>query len=223
MAEPIDYERPILTIDVVLLTLGPEGLLVGVQKREAEPFRGTMALIGGYVHVDEDADTLATARRVLAQKAGLSGIYCEQLMTFSGPRRDPRGWAATVAYYALAPGKQLEAAGARGLVWRSANDPGALAFDHNLIVITAMDRLRTKGAYSTLPAFLLAETFTLSELRSVYERVMDTSLNDSAFRRKMDELRILEPVVGERSRASARPAQLFQLRQDTLQSFDRRI
>ncbi|MEZ5816029.1 MAG: NUDIX hydrolase [Hyphomicrobiaceae bacterium] len=223
MANKSDHERPILTIDVVLMTLGPDGLLVGVQEREAEPFARDMALIGGYVHVDEDADTLATARRVLKQKAGLTGLFCEQLMTFSGPDRDPRGWAATVAYYALAPIGLLEASGREGIVLRPAEKPGRLAFDHNRIVATALARLRTKGAYSTLPAFLLPETFTLSELRGVYERVMDVTLNDSAFRRKMDELRILEPVVGERSRVSARPAQLYRLRREALQEFDRRI
>jgi 8-oxo-dGTP diphosphatase len=217
------YERPILTVDIVLLMLAPDTLRVGLLKRAAAPFVGELALPGGYVHTDGDADTLATARRVLKVKCGLSRVFCEQLQTFSGPKRDPRGWSATVAYYALLPEHLASAALRQEMVFKPVSGHGRLPFDHAKIVAAAVERLRGKGSYSTLPAFLLGPTFTLSELRSVYERVMETQLNDSAFRRKIDELRILEPVEGEVSKRTARPAQLFRLRDETLQAFDRKI
>lgn len=218
-----DYPKPILTVDVVLLTLQASRLSVGLLHREELPAKGALALPGGYVHVDADADTLATARRVLRIKAGLENVFCEQLSTFSGPTRDPRGWSATVAYYALVPMAHLTAAGRCALTLMPADDPGPLPFDHGAIIKAALERLRGKGAYSSLPAFLLPETFTLSELRGVYERVMRTPLNDSAFRRKIDEMNMLALVPDAVSKVTARPAKLYRLKQATLQEFDRRI
>jgi hypothetical protein len=57
--------------------------------------------------------------------------------------------------------------------------------DLERLVAAALDRLRSKASYSTLPAFLLGEQFTLPELKAVYEKAMGTPLNDSAFRRKL--------------------------------------
>jgi ADP-ribose pyrophosphatase YjhB (NUDIX family) len=216
------FPRPILTVDVVLLALAEQGLSVGLLRRAKPPSAGKLALPGGYVHVDEDADAEAAARRVLAEKCALPNVFVEQLATFSGAKRDPRGWSATIVYYALAP-KGAFAAGAGQLVFAPADAPGDLPFDHNAILRAALERLRGKGAYSSLPALLLDEAFTLAELREVYERVLGEKLNDSAFRRKMEELGALEPIDGAMSRRTARPAQLYRLKRRGLSAFDRRI
>src|SRR5688572_17116394 len=84
----LDFETPIVTVDVVLLTVRDGRLCVGLIERAAEPFAGRPALIGGYVHTDKDASADATAARVLRDKAGLAGFHLEQLATFSGPERD---------------------------------------------------------------------------------------------------------------------------------------
>ncbi|MFO1033637.1 MAG: hypothetical protein U1E15_06030 [Hyphomicrobiales bacterium] len=81
--------------------------------------------------------------------------------------------------------------------------------------------MRKRGSYTSLPAFLLPESFTLSELRRAYEAVLGRGLNDSAFRRKVEELRLLEAVEGRLSKASFRPAQLYQLRHPGVIEFDR--
>src|SRR5580693_8276392 len=99
-----DYPTPIATVDVVLFTIRAGRLCILLTRRANEPYAGTLALIGGFVHVDEDADTLDTARRVLTDKAKLGrGYFIEQLYTFSGRARDPRGWSVCVAYYAVVP------------------------------------------------------------------------------------------------------------------------
>ena len=215
------FPRPILTIDIILLTLAAEGLRVGLIKRESPPFAGKLALIGGYVHVQEDGDAEAAARRILAEKAGLKNAFMEQLQTFSGATRDPRGWSATIAYFALTPA--AEPVSAQELTFRNVDATGPLAFDHAEILRAALARLRGKGSYSTLPAFLLPPTFTLSQLHDVYERAMAEKLNESAFRRKISELDILERLEGEYSRATARPAALYRLKHPAIQAFERRI
>lgn len=219
-----DEPRPILTVDVTLFTVQEDGeLRVALQRRDKPPFKGQLALIGGYVHVDEDASTLATAARVLKEKTGLEGIFLEQLMTFSGPMRDPRGWSASVAYYALVSPEKLSPPSPHDFVLISVDRVAGLPFDHETIIGTAVQRLRNKGAYSSLPAYLLPPTFTLPQLREIYSKVMGVDLNDSAFRRKIEELQLIEPVPGEFSKASARPAKLYRLRTTKLREFDKKL
>ncbi|MCA3441829.1 MAG: NUDIX hydrolase [Rhodobacter sp.] len=210
---------PILTVDVIALSLRQGDLCYGVIRRAEPPFLGEWALPGGYVHIEKDADLTATALRVLREKSGVTDCLCEQLGTFSGRERDPRGWAATVVYYAVLrdglPQAQLN--------WASVSNPLPLAFDHNQLLQAAIARLRAKGSWSTLPAFFLPRSFTFLELRRIYELVLGINMNDSAFRRKIEELDLIEPVVGQKSKASARPAQLYRLKHQQLFAFDRHI
>lgn len=80
-----------------------EGKAVGLDLlpslREEAPFKGAWALPDGFVRTNEDASLEDAARRVLADKAGARSPYLEQFQTFGGPKRDPRGWALTVAYF----------------------------------------------------------------------------------------------------------------------------
>jgi ADP-ribose pyrophosphatase YjhB (NUDIX family) len=218
-----DFERPIHTVDVVLLTLVEGRLTVALAPRSIEPFKGRPALLGGYVRVDSDENAEATVARVLAQKASLKDVYVEQLRTFTGRKRDPRGWSASIAYVALLPLERLKHA-LSGLVLKPADDPGALPFDHKKIVEAARDRLRTKGAYSTLPARLLPPTFTLPEMQQVYEAVIGERLDQSSFRRKIAELGALESLPGETRRSATvrRPAQLYRLA-EPIALFDKRL
>ena len=217
------FERPIVTVDVVLLTLQDDRLVVALAPRSSPPFAGAPALIGGYVRVDEDSHAEATVARVLRDKAGLDDVYVEQLRTFASRDRDPRGWSASIAYIALLPRDRIDHA-APGLVLRPADEPGKLPFDHAAILAAACDRLRTKGAYSTLPARLLPDSFTLPEMQQVYEAVIGDRLDQSSFRRKIAELGAVEPLKGQ-TRHSAivrRPAQLYRLAAP-IALFDKRI
>lgn len=217
-----DYPRPILTVDIVVIAFDGAALQVGTLRREQPPFQGLSSLPGGYVHTDKDLNTEAAARRVLADKTGLTGLFCQQLATFSGPARDPRDWSASVAYYALIPADVFPDQRIRAsLTWTPPEALQPLAFDHRLIVDAAFNRIRAQARYSSLPAWLLGETFTLAELRHCYELLLDAPLNDSAFRRKISDLDFLEPVPGARSKATARPAQLYRQKTRSYALFDR--
>ena len=205
--------RIICTVDVVLLTLEQGALKVALVRRDREPFAQALALPGGYVHAQEDVDAQASAARVLREKAGLEGPpYLEQLATFSGAVRDPRGWSVAVAYCALVPAEVLAQAAAR-LQLVPVDRLPPLPFDHRQIVDAAVQRVRSKSQYSSLPVHLCAEPFTLPQLQAVYEAVLGEPLNKVSFRRKVDELAMLEPVPGALQTGGAhRPAQLYRVR-----------
>jgi ADP-ribose pyrophosphatase YjhB (NUDIX family) len=217
-----DFPRPIATVDVALFTLHAGALCVLLARREREPYAGQLALPGGFVHVDEDGDTTATAVRVLAQKAGVARPYLEQLYTFSGKVRDPRGWSIAVAYYALVPEVRLTTH-APGAELAPVDRLPALPFDHERIVAAALERLRGKSTYSSLPAYLLPEHFTIQDLHQVYEQVIGVKLDKASFRRKIEDQEIIEPVAGAKRGGAHRPAQLYRLRKGRKMEFERKI
>ena len=202
----------ICTVDVVLLTLQQGSLRVALVRRERAPFAGALALPGGYIHAQDDADAQASAARVLRDKAGLQSPYLEQLATFSGPVRDPRGWSVAVVYCALVPPEVLAPAADR-VTLVDVSAPPPLPFDHRQIIDTAVQRVRSKSQYSSLPVHLCAEPFTLPQLQAVYEAVLGEAINKVSFRRKVDELAMLEAVPGALQTGGAhRPAQLYRVR-----------
>jgi len=203
----------ICTVDVVLLCLRGSALHVALLKRDKAPFVGIHSLPGGYIHPEEDRDTMEAAARTLNQKTGIVSPYLEQLGTFSGTARDPRGWSISIAYYALVPAELIEKRLDQGLQLQPIDRLRTLPFDHREIVLAAVDRVRNKSNYSSLPVYLCGEQFTLPRLQAVYEALLGEPINKVSFRRKMDELDMLEPVDGamETGRAN-RPAQLYRLK-----------
>ena len=219
-----DFIRPIATVDVALFTLSEEGLAVALLERTAPP------LAGRYVHVGEDEDLEASASRVLRDKCGLTGLFVEQLRTYSGATRDARGWSITTAFYALVPRRTFDEAGApMRLV--PAEGHAELPFDHDRIVADGVARLRGKATYTTLPTKLLADHFTLRELEEVYESVLGRTVQTANFRRKFADLKAYGPHAGrpfleatdEKRGGRNRPAALYRAATDDLVTFPQRF
>jgi 8-oxo-dGTP diphosphatase len=206
------HAQVLVSVDVVVLTLVERELNLVLVQRARAPFAGVWALPGGYIHADEDADAEASAARVLRTKAGMEGAYLEQLATFTGPARDPRGWSVAIAYCALIPLENLPTQRA-DLKVVPVNAVGQLPFDHARILQAALARVRSKSQYSSLPVHFCGDEFTLPQLQQVYESILGEPLNKVSFRRKMDEMQLLEPVPGAMQGGGAhRPAQLYRVR-----------
>ena len=219
---PDNPPRIIVSVDVVLLTLHGGRLQVLLMRRDREPFAGQLALPGGYIRPDVDDDALSAARRVLADKTGVDSPYLEQLCTFASGARDPRGWSVSIAFYALVSEASLRRTGREAFELLEADALPRLSFDHDRIVETALDRVRNKSAYSSLPCYLLPEQFTLTKLQQTYEQVMGVRLEKSAFRRKLSDLGFVQPVPGAQQTGQHRPAQLYCLKPGArLAVFDR--
>jgi 8-oxo-dGTP diphosphatase len=211
-----DYPRPAVTVDVIIFTLAEDDLQVLLIKRRRPPCEGMWAIPGGFVDIDESLKE--AAERELVEETNAHDIYLEQLYTFGAVDRDPRGRVITVAYFALVPANVVDpqpgddATEAR---WWSVYDLPPLAFDHGRILPYALQRLRYKLEYTAVGFEMLPELFTLTELQTAYETILQEELDKRNFRRKILRADIIEATEQHRS-GEGRPARLYRFRDDAV-------
>ena len=204
-----------VAVDLVILTVRDDGLCALVIQRAIPPFAGQRALPGGFVLDDEDLES--AARRELGEETGLVEFtgHLEQLGTYGAPGRDPRGRVISVAYLALAPDLPTPLAGsdAAAAEWAPVEGlAGTLVFDHEQILNDGVDRARAKLEYTPLAGAFCTGTFTIAELRHVYEVVWGVELDPRNFHRKVTStVGFVEPVGERTTRDGGRPAQLFRM------------
>ena len=178
-----------VTVDMVLLTVTDGRFSVLLVERDTHPFRGFIALPGGFVQADEDLDAAAVRR--LEQETGVrrDAAYVEQLGAYGSPDRDPRMRVVSVAYLVFAPDLPAPrpGAGARSVAWVPVEDvdPDRLAFDHRTVLAAGVERARSKLEYTPLAAAFCDEELTVADLRRVYEAVWGGPLDPRNFHRKV--------------------------------------
>jgi 8-oxo-dGTP diphosphatase len=209
----------LLTADVVALTLHPDdGLSVLVVRRGSAPFAGRWALPGGFV--DPGEELVAAAARELQEETGVSTrrVRFEQLGAYGAPRRDPRGRVVSVAFltgipWTVAPEGGDDAAEAAWMPVSDARRPRRLAFDHRAILEDALELAAGLVERSGFAARLLTRSFTVSQLRDVYEELWGVELDAGNFQRKVTGVPgLLRPTGGSVQRGRGRPAALYTAR-----------
>lgn len=205
-----------VTVDAVVLTVRDNALCALVVTRRGEPFKGRLALPGGFVDIDEDLP-VAMARE-LSEETGISvrGHHVEQLATYGAPGRDPRHRTISVAYLVVLPDGQKPIGGddATDAQWHRVSwllaRKDRLAFDHRTIVRDAVEGARAKLEYTAMGTSFRGSKFTIAELREVYEVVWGVELDPGNFHRKVTGLPGFVEPTGERtSRGTRRPAKLY--------------
>ena len=212
MSHTYEYPRPALTVDTVIFGLDVEEseLQVLLIERGVEPFKGRWAIPGGFVIPGESIER--AARRELEEECGVRDVFLEQLYTFGDPDRDPREHVVTIAYYALVNinDHNLEAGtDASKAAWFSIYDVPGLAFDHEKILETALERLRGKIRYHPLGFELLPRKFTLTQLQKLYETILEQPLDKRNFRKKVLSLGILTELDEIQQNVTHRAARLY--------------
>jgi len=221
-----DYSNPLLTVDSVLFTIKDQSLKILLLKRDNHPHKELWSLPGGFIDIKSDATTEDTALRKITEKTKVTPPYLEQLQTFSSKDRDPRGWSATVSYFALMAYQDTEAQFASDTQWVSLNDLSKvqpLAFDHQQIIDTALERLQQKSLYSMLPVYCLPKEFTLSKYHQLMEIILDKTIQKKSLYRRFEASKMFEET-GKSVATGARAAMLYRLKKNVaLVNFERNL
>ena len=199
----------LISVDIAAFVLRDNKLQVLTHTREDTDLP---ALPAGRIEPAQDNCLDKTAERHLLTLIDTPPSYLEQVVTIGNDYRDTRGWSLTVVYYALLP----PSAGLKAetdVRWHDVSpqgDTSVLAFDHGALVKQATERLSKKVQYSTLPLYFLPETFSLSDIRKVFEALLGKAPPMRSIRNRFLSDNLLQPT-GDLRYGSNRPAALYRI------------
>lgn len=227
-----DNVNPNVSVDCVIFGFDEDNLKVLLIERTKGIDSGLtaeepdfLALPGDLIYEREDLDL--AARRVLLELTGLRDLYLEQFHTFGNPdriskqrdiewlrsvRANPDARVITVAYFSLISVDQYTTSSgsfARKSVWVPVSEVPVLAFDHNLILETALSKLKERLYRQPVGFELLPEKFTLAQLQRLYEIILCTTLDKRNFRRKILKTGFVKALNERQKGVPHKPAQLF--------------
>lgn len=218
--DPLADDVTRVAVSTVIFTLRRDpgadrtSVVLPLVRRTRDPHGGLWALPGGWLGPSESLD--AAASRTLAETTEIAPSYLEQLYAFGAVDRSPTR-VVSIVYWALVRPDEVPKDGpaqdVENVAWFDAAELPRLAFDHNEIVEYALWRLRNKVGYSRIAHGLLADQFTLAELREVYEAILGRRLDPANFRRQVEHSGTLIPTDRFRT-GSHRPARLYRYNQD---------
>jgi 8-oxo-dGTP diphosphatase len=207
----LEYFNIAVSVDCVIFGYDDRRLKVLLIKSDLKEFEGLYSLLGDLVRPDEDMED--APYRVLQERTGLHDVYLEQVQTFGTIGRHPSGRVITTAYYSLVNIKshklQLTA---NDLHWHNVDDIDRLAFDHKLILVTAVQRLREKVLEHPVVFNLLPDKFSLRELQDLYEAILGFELDRRNFRKRINLKNWLVDLNEMEEDVPHRPGKLYKLK-----------
>ena len=211
-----EYPHPSVTTDCVIFGFDGTKLRVLLVERGIEPFKGRWAFPGGFLKMDESAET--GALRELKEETGLDGAYIKQFHTFSDPNRDPRERVLTVAYYALVRMQDVKGGDdAARAEWFALDEVPSLAFDHDMILRQAITELRKQIHFEPIGFELLPEKFTMTQLQHLYEAILGVKFDRRNFCNKMLKLGILTELEEKLTLVNKKVAFLYKFNAESYQ------
>ena len=222
--------NPNVSVDCVVFGFDNEKLnVLLIEQRLDEREKGQFALPGDLIVDVESLDD--AANRVLEDLTGVSGVFLRQFKAFGDPnrvsdikdldflksyRRQPQARVITVAYLALVKMDdfQPEASSfAESVYWQELESMPSLAFDHNIILNEALDRLRDDFVNHRTGFELLPELFTLGHIQKLYEIILGKELDKRNFRKKILKEKLVTATNQKQTGVLHKPAILYKLNQ----------
>ena len=206
----------LVSVDVVPFQVHNQVLQVLTQRQILKSGAKGLVLPSGRIDPQQDLSLNDTAQRLLEQAALTPASYYEQVTTIGNAQRDSRGWSVTVVYYALLNRASISHP-AETTEWINVIEgcpERKLAYDHNSLVKEALERLRNKIQYSSLPVYLLPEEFTLSDIQNVFAVLLGKAPPMRSIRNRFLRGEVLQET-GTYRRGNCRPAALYRANQQS--------
>ena len=202
------YPAVPITVDCVIFGFEENELKVLLIRSDLEYFEGKWSLLGDILRETEELEQ--AAYRILLERTGMNDVFLEQVKTFGRPDRHPGGRVITIAYCSLLNIRHHELKiHDNELHWHSVKNLTDMAFDHQEIIDECYQWLQKRIQEHPLAFNLLPEKFSLRELQSLYEAILNTKLDRRNFRKKfflMDWLIDLDELETD---VNHRPGKLY--------------
>ncbi|MFA5933231.1 MAG: NUDIX domain-containing protein [Microgenomates group bacterium] len=199
-----NYEQGNIAVDAVIFTVYDQNLLVYLNTREKEPFKGLFELPGGLLLPNETAeDTLSRKLKDIVEN---NDVFFEQFRTFTKPKRDPRGRTISIGFIALVPYDHI--INTKNLC--PVNSLSDLAFDHIEIIMKAQKYLEENT--DKLARQFMPKLFPINDLQIVYEVAGQKKLDNRNFRKKVLDSGVLKKMGKTQKNVTHRPANLYQFK-----------
>lgn len=199
------------SVDCVIFGFYGTELHILLHKFPYEPFKGYWALLGGFVHLDENIDD--AARNTVERLTSLENVYMEQVYTFGNVFRVPTERVITTCYYALIEVEPTlsKLSSNFGATWHPISSALKLnlVYDHFSMLHKSLEQLRRKVRYQPIGFELLPEKFTMLELRNLYESILGRPLDKRNFSKKILNMNLLVKLKEKQKGTSRRGAYYF--------------
>lgn len=200
-----------ISIDCVIFGFEKSTLEVLLIRRARKPSKGYWALPGGFIKKNELVEV--AANRILKSTTGLDNIYLEEVAVFDRVDRYPLWRVFTIAHFALIrPEHYSLSTGVDSIEvrWFKLSELPELPFDHIEIIETALAKLRSRVRYKPIGFELLPVKFTLPQLQTLYEIILDKPLDKRNFRKKIIKTGLLKKLAEKSKNNKKRAAYLYQ-------------
>ena len=169
------------------------------------------SLFGGHVPEEQDLDEFA--KNLLLRATGLNNVFLQQIQAFGSLERVPYIRVITIGFYALINPDYYhlkQSTIAKSLQWFNLNELPPLCFDHDKIIRQALVKLRQEVMYHPVGFHLLPEKFTLTEIQSLYEVILNKKMDIRNFRKKLAKMKLLIDSGKKQQNVAHRAAKLYQ-------------
>jgi ADP-ribose pyrophosphatase YjhB (NUDIX family) len=195
-----------VAVDCIIFGFHEGELKLLLIKRNFNPCKGELSLMGGFLNKGESIDH--AAERVLEELTGLENVFMDQIGIFGDIDRDPGERVLSAAYYALinVDDYQKNHNNKHNATWVQMNELPKLIFDHDIMVKKALKTLKRKVAVEPIGFNLLPEYFTLPQFQTLYEAILGEPLDKRNFRKKVLSMGVLEKTERKDKNNSKRGA-----------------
>ena len=207
------YKNQGIHVIVSLLTVVDGKFKVLLVKRKNKPYMDHWALIGGAVYNNETLEDALS--RELYEKSGIKNVVPMQFKIFSDPNRAKEtGFRMLgIAYVGLIDASAItfikETAKTSDIDWYDVESVPTLAYDHNEVLTSAIDYLKSEIYKPSILKTLFPDSVTIPELHSVFEAVLGEELDRRNFRKKLLLDGILVDTGLEKSTPGKKPSKLY--------------
>lgn len=207
-SEVQSINRVALSVDCVIFGFDENKLKVLLIRSDVKKYQSKWSLLGDLVKPEEDLDAAAYA--ILKKRTGLKNVYLEQVHTFGDVKRHPAGRVVTVVYCSLINVQNYRLKILDNEIhWHDVKNITDLAFDHKIILDTCYSWLQKRVQKHPLGFSLLPAKFSLRELQSLYEAILDIKLDRRNFRKKFFAMDFLIDSGEEEQNVPHRPGRLY--------------